>query len=172
MSNRLFQSVIHQMKDAVDRTIGVIDETGALDEECGGELEDRIDDQKFFLQKDIWLSQKDIRQFQLAKAAISAGIETLCESAGLHCKDVGRLYVAGGLGYYLAEPSMLQTGLIPAPFAGKLETPGNTALAGAVRCLLPEERERVCSIAGSIEICELTGRSDFSDRFIDAMCFE
>lgn len=151
---------------------GVIDETGALDEECGGEMEARIDDQKFFLQDCIWLSQKDIRQFQLAKAAISAGIETLCESVGLHCADVGTLYVAGGLGYYLAERSMLETGLIPAPFAGKLETPGNTALAGAVRCLLPEERKRVCTVASSIEICELTGRSDFSDRFIDAMCFE
>lgn len=150
----------------------VIDETGMLDEECGGELEARIDDQKFFLQEDIWLSQKDIRQFQLAKAAISAGIETLCESAGLRCADIGRLYVAGGLGYYLAEESMLRTGLIPAPFAGKLETPGNTALAGAVRCLLEQERSSVCAIASSIEICELTGRSDFSERFIDAMCFE
>ena len=67
---------------------------------------------------------------------------------------------------------MLETGLIPRPFAGKLETPGNTALAGAVRCLLEAERKRVCTVASSIEICELTGRSDFSDRFIDAMCFE
>jgi len=151
---------------------GVIDETGALDEECGGDMEARIDDQKFYLQEDIWLSQKDIRQFQLAKAAIHAGIETLCESAGLHCADVGKLYVAGGLGYHLAEKSMLETGLIPAPFAGRLETPGNTALAGAVRCLLEQEREKICATASSIEICELTGRSDFSDRFIDAMCFE
>ena len=151
---------------------GVIDETGALDEECGGELEARIDGQRFYLLEDLWLSQKDIRQFQLAKAAINAGIETLCENAGLRCADVGRLYVAGGLGYYLAEKSMLETGLIPSPFAGKLETPGNTALAGAVRCLLKQERDRVCALADSIEICELTGRSDFSDRFIDAMCFE
>ena len=151
---------------------GVIDETGALDEECGGDLEERILDQKFYLKEDIWLSQKDIRQFQLAKAAIHAGIETLCESAGLHCEDVSKLYVAGGLGYYLAEKSMLETGLIPAPFGGKLETPGNTALAGAVRCLLEQERTKVCATASSIEICELTGRSDFSDRFIDAMCFE
>ena len=151
---------------------GVIDETGALDEECGGDLEARIDDQRFYLQEDIWLSQKDIRQFQLAKAAINAGIETLCESAGLHCGDVDRLHVAGGLGYYLAEKSMLETGIIPGPFSGKLETPGNTALAGAVRCLLEQERARVCAIASSIEVCELTGRSDFSDRFIDAMCFE
>ena len=151
---------------------GVIDETGALDEECGGDLEARIDDQRFYLQEDIWLSQKDIRQFQLAKAAINAGIETLCESAGLHCGDVDRLYVAGGLGYYLAEKSMLETGIIPGPFSGKLDTPGNTVLAGAVRCLLEQERARVCTIASSIEVCELTGRSDFSDRFIDAMCFE
>lgn len=150
----------------------VIDETGALDEECGGELEFRIDDQRFYLREHIWLSQKDIRQFQLAKAAIHAGIETLCESAGLRCKDIGKLYVAGGLGYYLAQESMLNTGLIPRSFAGKLETPGNTALAGAVRCLLERERQTLCSIADSIEICELTCRSDFSDRFIDAMCFE
>ena len=37
---------------------------------------------------------------------------------------------------------------------------------------LEQERARVCDIASSIEVCELTGRSDFSDRFIDAMCFE
>ena len=151
---------------------GLIDETGAFDPDCGDSLVSQLSVQKFQLFDNIWLSQKDVRQFQLAKAAIHAGIETLCESAGVSPAQLEKLCVAGGLGFFLREESALDTGLIPAGAAGKIHAPGNTALGGAILCLKPQERERACQIASSAQICELSCREDFSERFIEAMCFE
>ena len=151
---------------------GVIDETGAFDEDCGDPLAEKLDDQQFWITDNLWLSQKDVRQFQLAKAAIHAGIETLCESADTSADRLNRVYVAGGLGFYLREESILETGLIPRGAAGKLQAPGNTALGGAILCLRLQERERAAAIAREAQVCELSCRPDFSQRFIDAMCFE
>lgn len=151
---------------------GLIDETGAFDEDCGDSLANKLSDQGFLLTDKLWLSQKDVRQFQLAKAAIHAGIETLCESAGTNAGKLEKLYVAGGLGFYLREESVLETGLIPIGASGKLQAPGNTALGGAILCLKPQERERAIAIAREAQVCELSCRPDFSQRFIDAMCFE
>lgn len=150
----------------------LIDETGAFDEDCDDPLAEQLDDQRFLLTDKLWLSQKDVRQFQLAKAAIHAGIETLCESAATVTDKLSRVYVAGGLGFYLREESILETGLIPQGATGKLQAPGNTALGGAILCLRLRERERAAAIAREAEVCELSCRPDFSQRFIDAMCFE
>lgn len=150
----------------------LIDETGAFDEECGDPLAEKLDDRQYWITDSLWLSQKDVRQFQLAKAAIHAGIETLCESADTSADRLSRVYVAGGLGFYLREESILETGLIPRGAAGKLQAPGNTALGGAILCLRSQERERAAAIAREARVCELSCRPDFSQRFIDAMCFE
>lgn len=151
---------------------GLIDETGAFDEDCGDSLAEKLSDQQFILTDKLWLSQKDVRQFQLAKAAIHAGIETLCESAGTAVDKLEKLYIAGGLGFYLRDESVLETGLIPRGASGKLQAPGNTALGGAILCLQPQERERAIALAREAQVCELSCRPDFSQRFIDAMCFE
>lgn len=151
---------------------GVIDETGCFDDFCEHPLAQKLDDDRFYLTDAIWLSQKDVRQFQLAKAAIHAGITTLCASAGLSPREVSSLYIAGGLGFYLREESALAAGLIPAGFAGKIQALGNSALAGALRCLETKERDRACRTAGAAQICELNGRGDFTQNFVDAMSFE
>lgn len=150
----------------------LVDETGAFDEDCGDSLAEKLDGQRFLLTETLWLSQKDVRQFQLAKAAIHAGIETLCQSAGTDAQKLETLYVAGGLGFHLREESILDTGLLPQGASGKLQAPGNTALGGAILCLDPLERERAIAIAREAQVCELSCRPDFSQRFIDAMCFE
>lgn len=150
---------------------GIIDETGAFDEDCGHPLASRIDDDRFLLTDKIYLSQKDVRQYQLAKAAISAGILTLCDYAKISPADIPTLCIAGGLGFYLCAESAMRTGLIPPEFAGKIRVIGNSGLAGTVRCLLPTERERAQRIADEIEICELNNCAGFSDRFVDGMCF-
>ena len=150
----------------------IVDAGISFDDFCEHPLAQKLDDDRFYLTDSIWLSQKDVRQFQLAKAAIHAGITTLCASAGLRAEDIRRLYIAGGLGFYLREESALTAGLIPAEFAGKIQALGNSALAGALRCLEPKERERSCRIAGTAQICELNGRADFTQNFVDAMSFE
>ena len=151
---------------------GVIDETGCFDDFCEHPLAQKLDDDRFYLTDSIWLSQKDVRQFQLAKAAIHAGITTLCASAGLRPEDIKKLYIAGGLGFYLREESALTAGLIPSGFTGKIQALGNSALAGGLRCLESGERQRACRVAGAARICELNGRADFTQNFVDAMSFE
>lgn len=151
---------------------GVIDESGSFDEDCGHPLCESLMDDRLMLTECIWLSQKDVRQFQLAKAAICAGILTLCGYAGVKPEVIRELCIAGGFGFYLNEKSALTTGLIPAEFAGKLRAIGNSGLSGAVRCLQAHIREYATAAAGSVAICELNHCADFSDRFIESMSFE
>lgn len=152
---------------------GIIDETGCFDDLCEDPLAEKyLDDDRFMLTEELYLSQKDVRQFQLAKAAISAGILTLCEDAGVSPETVRNLYIAGGLGFYLPQKSALGTGIIPADFEGKVRVIGNSGLAGAMMCLNADMRDKACKIAASIRICELNNCSGFSDRFVEAMCFE
>ena len=152
---------------------GIIDETGCFDDLSEDPLAEKyLEDDRFMLTDTLYLSQKDVRQFQLAKAAISAGILTLCDDAGVLPEAVQNLYIAGGLGFYLPQKSALGTGIIPADFEGKVRVIGNSGLAGAMMCLNADMRERASMIAASIRICELNNCPGFSDRFVEAMCFE
>lgn len=152
--------------------LGILDESGCFDPECGHPLASRLEEDRFLLTDKIWVSQKDIRQFQLAKAAIHAGILTLCGCAGVDPADVDTLCIAGGLGFYLRQESALGVGLIPRAFSGKLRSVGNSGLAGAVRCLLPEGRKAATETAERIRVCELSGRSDFAEQFVESMSFD
>lgn len=151
---------------------GLIDESGGFAEDCPHPLARRLRDGRFLLTDTLWLSQKDIRQFQLAKAAVHAGILSLCGYAGIDPSSVEELLIAGGLGFYLHRDSALRTGLIPEEFAGKIRSVGNSGLAGAALCLLPENRERAAAAAESLEICELNSDPDFMERFVDGMSFD
>lgn len=145
----------------------VIDESGSFQGD-----DPHLRGGRYWLTDQVWLSQKDVRQFQLAKAAISAGIETLCRYGGLAPEKIKTLLIAGGLGFYLREDSALETGLIPGAFGGKLRVVGNSGLAGAVACLGPAARQAAGETARTIQICELSSSPDLSDRFIDGMSFE
>lgn len=145
----------------------VIDESG-----CFQGDDPRLRGGRYWLTDEIWLSQNDVRQFQLAKAAISAGIRTLCRYGDISPERISSLLIAGGLGFYLREDSALETGLIPRDFAGKIRVVGNSGLAGAVACLGPGARRAAGEIAREIQICELSSCPDFSEGFIDAMSFE
>lgn len=61
----------------------------------------------------MYISQKDVRNFQLAKSAIYAGIRVLLQRAGLDFEKVDRLYIAGGLGFYLDRDNAVEVGLLP-----------------------------------------------------------
>lgn len=151
---------------------GIIEESGRFQEDSQHPLAaQRLQDDRFILTEHIWLSQNDIRQFQLAKAAVTAGILTLCSYAGVTPQDIENIYLTGGLGYYIPQKSALRTGLIPTEFSGKLRSVGNSSLAGAIQCLLPENRLKASQISESITICELNERADFSQCFIDNITF-
>ena len=120
----------------------------------------------------LFLTQKDVRAFQLAKAAISAGIETLVEASGLHPSELSQIVVAGGLGSRIREKSALRTGLFPPAFADKTVCAGNTALNGAVACLAGNGfLDRVAATAASCRILNLNDSAAFPQKFMREMSF-
>ena len=151
---------------------GAIEENGSFCKDCTDPLvKQRLQGDRFMLTDKLWISQKDIRQFQLAKAAVSAGILTLCDYAKVAPEELETLSIAGGLGYYINQRSALRTGLIPSAFAGKIRSVGNSGLAGAVECLLPKGRERAKQTAQAVQICELNSQAIFMEYFLDGMSF-
>ncbi|MGL5260298.1 MAG: ASKHA domain-containing protein [Lachnospiraceae bacterium] len=106
----------------------IIDETGLL--------EAKYFETGFVLYKDqensIYLTQSDIRQIQLAKGAIRAGIELLLETFGIYASEVEQVYLAGGFGEHVKEEVLISTGILPKEFEGKIKGIGNGALKGAI----------------------------------------
>ena len=79
----------------------------------------------------VYITQKHIRQIQLAKAAVRCGIDYLVEKFGCTMQEINHVYVAGGFGYYLDVEAAFGVGLLPEAFKGKTTACGNTALSGA-----------------------------------------
>lgn len=79
----------------------------------------------------VYITQKHIRQMQLAKAAVRCGIDYLVEKFGCTMQEINHVYVAGGFGYYLDVEAAFGVGLLPDAFKGKTTACGNTALSGA-----------------------------------------
>ena len=107
---------------------GLVDETGKLEEpyfSMGFTLGSTLDYER------IVLSQKDIREIQMAKSAIRAGIETLIEGSGMDRRRIDRVCLAGGFGYRLDPEKAAVIGLLPPDLADKATAVGNTALQGA-----------------------------------------
>jgi uncharacterized 2Fe-2S/4Fe-4S cluster protein (DUF4445 family) len=120
----------------------------------------------------VALTQKDIRQVQLAKAAVAAGIETLMLTAGVAPADVGTFFIAGGFGSHLDARSAAAIGLFPPSFAPKAQVLGNAALAGAGRLLLDEGlRETADRIARAAVAVPLSGNPQFVEKFLQHMNF-
>ena len=120
----------------------------------------------------VCMTQEDIRQLQLAKAAIRAGIEILLRGEGLACGRIDRVFLAGAFGTFLNPRKAAAIGLIPEELAGKAEPAGNTSLAGAVKSLCePDSTERIRRIAEQAKERILANESGFEELFIRYMDF-
>ena len=97
---------------------------------------------RFHLTPEVYLTAADVRNLQLAKAAVAAGIRVLLQQRGITPEQVDGVYLAGGFGSYLDPESAMAIGMLPRACAGRLHTLGNTALAGAARA-----RARPCAVA-------------------------
>lgn len=118
----------------------------------------------------IMITQKDIRQLQLAKGAMAAGIEILLEKLGITAEDVGEVLLAGAFGNYLNPHSACGIGLIPKELEGRIKMIGNAAGTGAKLSLLSaSEYRRGASIARSVEYVELASYPDFTNIFAKSM---
>ncbi len=147
----------------------IIDETGAFDDLTNP----NVKDDKFYITGEIFISQQDVRQFQLAKSAICAGIKAIAAKAVISLGDIGKAYVAGGMGYYIDYKNAIRTGLLPKELDGKIEAVGNSAGAGAKMCLISKKQLEWCrQIAESCENVELSTEPLFMEEYVNNMGFE
>jgi len=120
----------------------------------------------------IMLTQRDIRELQLAKAAIAAGITILLKTMGAGIEDINAIYLAGALGNYVHPLSAMRIGLLPQVNPEKIISLGNAASTGANMILLSKRYwDRSAEIATSLEHLELSGHADFFDSFVEEMNF-
>ncbi|OGJ86167.1 MAG: hypothetical protein A2268_01700 [Candidatus Raymondbacteria bacterium RifOxyA12_full_50_37] len=121
---------------------------------------------------DIVLTPKDIRETQLAKAAIYAGILIMMKVAKISFEQIDTVYLAGGFGNYMDPDSAMRIGLIPRELGGKIKQIGNGAGTGARLALKSVEFEReIEKTVKQCEYIELSMRQDFNDEYVNGMMF-
>jgi len=122
--------------------------------------------------EDVILTQKDIRELQLAKGAILAGIKILMKEMGIGIEQIDRVLLAGAFGNYIRKESALRIGLLPNLPIEKIKAIGNAAGDGAKMVLLSaKERQKATDFAKRSEHLELSTRSDFQEEFVMALGF-
>ena len=118
----------------------------------------------------VVLTQKDVREFQLAKGAIQAGIRLLLGKMSIGVGDLEAVLLAGAFGNYIRPSSAVRVGLLPDVPLERLHFVGNAAASGAEMLLLSEAcRERSAALAVRIEYVELANERDFGTVFAGAM---
>lgn len=121
---------------------------------------------------DILITQKDIREVQLAKGAIQAGIKILKKEVGIEYDDIDNIYIAGGFGNYLDPHHACTINLIPEELENKIIQIGNGAGAGAQLFIFDKKTQNyVKAIKEKVKYIELSSRQDFQNEFMGSMQF-
>lgn len=148
---------------------GLIDSAGTIKEPF---FEKGIEIDKGFV-----IRQQNVRNFQLAKGAIYAGIKCLLNKAGITTSDIGNVYISGGLGFYMDIRDAYTVKMLPEEFRDKVKVSGNTSLEGAKKLLMAEngEKEELLvyyeGIRKRTESFELADMDGFQDVYIQALDF-
>jgi uncharacterized 2Fe-2S/4Fe-4S cluster protein (DUF4445 family) len=120
----------------------------------------------------VYLSQRDVRELQFAKAAIATGWQVLLEEAGLAPEEVQQVLLAGSFGSYLAPASAIRLGLVPRLPVTRVVSAGNVAGEGAKIALLSvRERAGALALLEEVRYVELSDRPGFNDRFVEQLPF-
>ncbi len=160
---------------------GVMDETGRIDEdETPEEWQDYLFEAEggpaFSLdgrkEEGVYVCQQDLREVQLAKAAIAAGIEVLLNEADAAWEQIGTLYLAGGFGNYIDQASAVAIGLLPPRLSDRVRPVGNAAGGGARQMLMNRAySQRAEALRRKMRYVELSARADFQEKFVEKMFF-
>ncbi len=152
---------------------GVIGFRGAFEKEAHVRQVPGLREDHYYLTDRIFLSQKDVRQVQMAKSAVITGILTLLNEAGHAVADLAQIIVAGSFGYHLNPQNLRRIGFLPDDFHGPIAFVGNSSLSGASLALLHQEvlaeTER---LASRIRVVDLSSHPSFRDRFISELAFK
>lgn len=120
----------------------------------------------------VFLSQRDVRELQFAKASIATGWSILLRELGIEPDDISQVLLAGSFGAYLTPLSAVRIGLVPKLALPRIVSAGNVAGEGAkIAAMSLRERAEAHSILREVEYVELSGRTDFNDLFIDELAF-
>ena len=146
---------------------GIIDESGRIDDDCP-EFEG---DSAVRLTDDIYITQKDVREIQLAKSAICAG--TIVLDGMIKSKETPDVALAGGFGTAINLRSAEGIGLLPKNYCENARAVGNAALAGTIMAMLSDEsRKKAESLRERVEIIDLSTDPVFQDEYIENMIFD
>jgi uncharacterized 2Fe-2S/4Fe-4S cluster protein (DUF4445 family) len=122
--------------------------------------------------RSIYLSQRDVRELQFAKAAIATGWNILLAEAGLAPGDIQQVLLAGSFGSYLSPANAIKLGLVPRLPVLRVVSAGNVAGEGAKMALLSvRERAGALALQEEVRYVELSDRTDFNDAFVDQLQF-
>ena len=152
---------------------GILHKSGRLNTHP---LVEKVDGKKrFYLSREynIYITQNDIRQVQLAKGAILSGIQTMLAYNEMADNDIDEVMVAGQFGAHLKAESLTGAGLIPRDLEDRVTYVGNTSKSGAYLCLMAEdERAQAEDIAKNIAYIELSALDGYDNVFVKAMNFD
>ncbi|MFW6410290.1 MAG: ASKHA domain-containing protein [Halanaerobiales bacterium] len=153
----------------------VVDQTGKISEDKKNNRIFTYKNQKaYFLHKDknIFLTQQDIRQIQLAKGALRTGIEILLKEANIAINDLDNIFLAGGFGSHLKKKSICRLGILPQGIENKIVKLGNSAGTGARLYLLDgNARKKAENYRENSTYISLAEREDFQNDFVNNMKF-
>lgn len=136
---------------------GIIDETGYMAEEA------------FEIAEDIILTQKDVRQFQLAKSAVYSALVTLMKQLSISFNDIENIFISGGFSQELNINNAIITGTLPQEAKEKIKLLGNTALSGTIK--YASAQDNPLKNFESVNYIDLSADTDFSENFINNMDF-
>jgi uncharacterized 2Fe-2S/4Fe-4S cluster protein (DUF4445 family) len=120
----------------------------------------------------VYLTQRDVRELQFAKASIATGWRLLMEQLNLKDEDIQQVLLAGSFGSYLSPSSAIQIGLVPKIPVMRIVSAGNVAGEGAKMVLLSQpERNGATTLLNEVSYVELSDRKDFNDKFVEQLSF-
>lgn len=126
----------------------------------------------FQITEDVYLTLMDIRQIQLAKSAIRAGIEAMIGLNEVSSKEIDLVYIAGSFGYHLKPKSLIHVGIVPAELESRIRFIGNTSKTGGSAFLLNTDcREKMKNTVKKITALELSTYPNFEALFVNCMSF-
>src|SRR5437899_1033422 len=160
--------------DAVAELVGaeLLDHSGRFVLEASDRLGKIGEENVFYLSDDVYLSQRDVRELQFAKASIATGWALLCRDLGVEPEEISQVLLGGSFGSYLSAASAVKIGLVPKLPLTRIVSAGNVAGEGAkIVALSVTERAAASAIVDEVAYVELSARTDFNDLVIDQLAF-
>lgn len=136
---------------------GLIDDTGYMEKD------------EFFITESVKLTQKDIRQFQLAKSAVYSGLQAILDQKSISFTDIENTFISGGFSAKINIDNAIQIGLIPKELKGKIRALNNSSLLGTVKYAC--EQNDLSAYIQNAEYIDLSTDQKFMDLFIENIEF-